>query len=130
MNFYTKLPLLIVAVAVLAFSLSILVSPAVTLAQDSGSKIDIEKWDGSINITKNSSGNITEIISRVILWLLGVLALVATVVIIYAGVLLTLNAGNEKRVAQAKSTLLWAIVGLVVAIGAFALVNIIQQIIG
>lgn len=130
MNFYTKLPLLIVAVGVLAFSLSILVSPAVTLAQDSGSKIDIEKWDGSINITKNSSGNITEIISRVILWLLGVLALVATVVIIYAGVLLTLNAGNEKRVAQAKSTLLWAIVGLVVAIGAFALVNIIQQIIG
>lgn len=130
MNIFSKLQSLIIALALMVFSFSILISPVLVFAQDSGPKTDIEKWDGSINITRNSSGNITEIISRVILWLLGVLALVATAVIIYAGVLLTFNGGNEKRVAQAKSTLLWAIVGLVVAIGAFAMVTIIQEVIG
>ncbi len=89
------------------------------------------KWDGNISITNNSSsGDLVGVISRIILWLLGILALVAAIIIIYAGILLVFNGGNEKRVTQAKSTLLWAIIGLVVSIGAFALVNIIQQVLG
>lgn len=84
-------------------------------------------WDGKIVIEDNiEETNIGGIATKIIIWLLAVIALVATVIIIYAGILLVFNGGSEARVAQAKKTLTWAIVGLIVAIGAFAIVNIIQ----
>lgn len=84
-------------------------------------------WNGQISITNKSGVNdIGGVASKVIVWLLAVIAMVAAIVIIYAGILLVFNGGNEARIKQAKTTLTWAIVGLVVAIGAFALVSIIQ----
>lgn len=85
------------------------------------------QWDGKLNITNNTGRtDIAGIASKLITWLLAIIALVSTIMIIYAGLLMVLNAGNEARIRQAKSTLIWAIIGLVVAIGAFAIVTMIQ----
>lgn len=85
-------------------------------------------WDGTIEITNRTGGanDLMTIALKVINWMLLIIAMAATIMIIYAGIMLVFNGGNESRVAQAKSTLTWAIIGLVVAIGAFALVSIIQ----
>jgi len=63
---------------------------------------------------------------KVINWMLLIIAMAATIMIIYAGILLVFNGGNESQVSKAKSTLTWAIVGLVVSVGSYALVSIIQ----
>lgn len=129
MNIFLRLKIFAITILVLAFPIGFMLQSVPVAAQGSGQDTSF-KWDGNINITRSSSGDITGLISRIILWLLGILALVAVIIIIYAGVLLVFNGGNEKRVTQAKSTLLWAIIGLVVSIGAFALVNIILEIFG
>lgn len=118
----------------LFLSLTFFASPAVALEQPSGQAPAASQtlapqfdWDGNLNITNNTGEqNIGGIATKLINWMLAVIALVATIVIIYAGVQLVFNAGNERRVAQAKTTLIWAIIGLVVALGAFAIVNIVQ----
>ncbi len=103
-------------------------SPTATATASPTTQFD---WDGKISITNNTGKNdIADVIGKLILWLLGIIALVATIMIVYAGVMFVFNAGNEKRVTQAKNTLIWAIIGLVVSIGAFALVNIVFGVLG
>ncbi len=79
---------------------------------------------------KNPSNqtDVTGLATKLINWLLLIIAMVAGIMIIYSGLMLVFNGGDQARITKAKSTLQWAIVGLVVAIGAFALVNIIQSI--
>ena len=56
---------------------------------------------------------------------IGVLALVAVIVIIFAGVQYTTSAGNAGKVKKAKDSILYGIIGLVIAILAFAIVNFV-----
>jgi len=85
-------------------------------------------WDGTIEITNRTGGaqDLMTIALKVINWMLLIIAMAATIMIIYAGILLVFNGGNESQVSKAKSTLTWAIVGLVVSVGSYALVSIIQ----
>lgn len=55
--------------------------------------------------------------------LLFILAAVSVVVIIIAGITYTTSGGDATLVTKAKNTLLYAVVGLVVAIMAYAIVN-------
>ncbi|QQS22854.1 hypothetical protein IPM19_04495 [bacterium] len=85
-------------------------------------------WEGSLSIKNPSnSGDVSDLVAKLINWLLMIIAMVSTIVIIYAGVMLIFNQGNESRIKSAKATLTWAVIGLVVAVSAFALVNIIQS---
>lgn len=70
--------------------------------------------------------DIMGVVSKIINWMFLVLAMAATIMIIYSGLLLIFNGGDQSRVAKGKTTLTWAILGLVISLGAFALVNIIQ----
>lgn len=85
-------------------------------------------WEGALSI-KNPSGteDISGLVTKLINWLLMIIAMVATVVIIYSGLLLVFNGGNEGRIKSAKTTLTWAVVGLIVSVSAFALVNIVES---
>ena len=56
---------------------------------------------------------------------IGVLALVAVIVIVFAGVQYTTSAGDAGKVKKAKDSILYGIVGLVIAILAFAIVNFV-----
>lgn len=56
---------------------------------------------------------------------IGVLALVAVIVIIFAGVQYTTSAGDAGKVKKAKDSILYGIIGLVIAILAFAIVNFV-----
>lgn len=70
--------------------------------------------------------DIMGVVSKIINWMFLVLAMAATIMIIYSGLMLIFNGGDQSRVAKGKSTLTWAVLGLVISLGAFALVNIIQ----
>lgn len=57
--------------------------------------------------------------------IIGVIGFVAVVVIILGGVQYTTSAGASDKVATAKNTILYGIIGLVIALLAFAIVNFV-----
>ena len=75
------------------------------------------------NIEKDES--LMPTVNTIINVILGVLGLVAVVVIILGGVQYTTSAGDPGKVKKAKDTILYGIVGLVVALLAFAIVNFV-----
>jgi len=69
----------------------------------------------------NLMGTVNTIINVV----LGVLGIIAVAVIIIGGVQYTTSAGDPGKVKKAKDTILYGIIGLLVALLAFAIVNFV-----
>jgi len=57
--------------------------------------------------------------------LLYVLGVVSVFVIIFAGIFYTISMGDAAAITKAKNTLLYAVIGLVVAVSAYAIVNFV-----
>ena len=57
--------------------------------------------------------------------LLYILGAVSVIVIILSGIFYTVSGGDSSQVTRAKNTLLYAVVGLIVAILAYAIVNFV-----
>jgi len=70
-------------------------------------------------------GDVMQIIMNIISWVLGILSLVAVIVIIYGGVRYMTSAGDSGKVKDAKNTILYGIIGLVIALLAFAIVSFV-----
>jgi uncharacterized membrane protein len=49
----------------------------------------------------------------------------SVIVIVIAGIMYTTSAGNEKRITTAKDAILYAVVGLIISLLAFAIVNFV-----
>lgn len=64
-------------------------------------------------------------VNTIINVVLGVIGLVAVVMIILGGVQYTTSSGDAAKVKKAKDTILYGIIGLVVALLAFAIVNFV-----
>ena len=73
----------------------------------------------------SSNDTIPKIIQRVINGLLFVLGAVTVIVIIFSGVFYTTSLGDPKLVEKAKNTLFYGVVGLIVAIMSYAIVNFV-----
>jgi len=68
-------------------------------------------------------GGTNAIIPRVINLLLFIVGILAIIMLIYGGIRYVISGGNNERVKDAKNTILYAIVGLIVAILGYAIVN-------
>lgn len=86
-------------------------------------------WALSVDNTGSSVGlgtaDLVATVTNVINWVLGLLGLVAVSYIIYAGYQWLTAGGNEERIAKAKKILTNAVIGLVVILFAWAIVNFI-----
>lgn len=74
------------------------------------------------------SGNTTDLmpfINTAINFILGILGLLCVFMIIFGGVTYSTSQGDPEKVKRASSTLLYGIVGLVVALLAFAITNFV-----
>ena len=65
--------------------------------------------------------------NKFINFLLAMIVIAAVVVIVIAGFRMVVGGGNPSQVAKAKKAILWAIIGLAVALMSFAIVQIIQR---
>ena len=70
----------------------------------------------------NGDGSIFNTIVNALLFLIGA---ISVVMLIIGGIRYTLSAGDSGNVTAAKNTILYAIVGLIVAFLAFAIVNFV-----
>ncbi len=74
---------------------------------------------------ENSTNNLFDTVNKIINVVLGVIGIVAVVVIIVGGVSYLTSQGDAGKVAKAKNTILYGVVGMMVALLAFAVVNFI-----
>lgn len=85
----------------------------------------ISDFDNPENVAAATGGegsfrNLARTIVNFFLYFLG---FIATVMIIYGGILYVTSAGNDENVGKAKKILIYAIVGIVVILLSFAIVN-------
>lgn len=123
-----------IAAMLFAFAMifsSVAVIPNTAMATDcnntSGgivSGVDCAKTDS----TKNS--DLPTIFKNIINAALYLIGAVSVLMLIYGGIRYTLSAGNATNVTAAKNTILYAIVGIVVALLAYAIVNWVLGAIG
>ena len=70
------------------------------------------------------SDGVFEIVVNVLLFIIGA---VSVIMLIYGGIRYTTSGGNANSVTAAKNTIMYSIVGLVIAILAFAVVNFVVK---
>ena len=74
---------------------------------------------------------LTNMVTSIINGIIGVLGFVCVVVMIVGGVNYMISAGDSGKVTKAKNTILYGLIGLVICVLAFAIVNfVIVNIIG
>ena len=69
--------------------------------------------------------DLNDVIKTVINTVLFVVGILSVVMLIYGGIKYTLSAGDASKVTAAKNTIMYSIVGLIVALLAFAIVNFV-----
>ncbi|MEK7620837.1 MAG: hypothetical protein AAB395_00595 [Patescibacteria group bacterium] len=75
--------------------------------------------------TGNSSSDLTKTIKNVINILLFLIGMVAVIFIVIAGLRFVTSNGDANTVSSAKNTIIYAVIGIVVAVMAYAIVNFI-----
>jgi Type IV secretion system pilin len=68
-------------------------------------------------------GDIRALALNIVSFFLGFLGLVAVIMIIYGGITYVTAAGNQEKVDSAKKIIMYAIVGIIIVLISFALVN-------
>lgn len=87
-----------------------------------------EGW-GYENPPENVPTDLEAAIVNLTNFILGFIVIIATLVIVYGGILYLVSFGNDERIAQAKSTISSGIIGLVITGLAYAIVNTVVNII-
>ena len=114
--------ILMVAALVLGFGSTVLAAPtvgAVNVFDQCGSNAD-----AAVCKAQNED-NATSMITIVINILLFIIGIIAVIMIIVGGIRYTLSNGNASSVKEAKDTILYAVIGLIVASMAYAIVNFV-----
>ena len=94
----------------------------------SGSSNPVDSISGGVQCVGGKSPSTTEftnnlkIIVNVLLFLLGS---IAVIMIILGGIRYTTSNGDSSQITSAKNTILYAVIGLVIAILAYAIVNFV-----
>lgn len=70
-------------------------------------------------------------IGRIIRQALGFVGIIGLIVFVYGGVMYMTAAGNDERIKKAKSTLIWAVLGMIMVFAAYgivaAVVNVLER---
>lgn len=124
------------AVQTAVIALGIAAVPAVAVAANTTcdpNKLSLQNGvncaspDETRNKTLFSPGGIFQTISQVLIFIVGA---VAVIMLIIGGLRYVLSAGDSKNVTAAKDTILYAIIGIVVALLSFALVQFVVNALG
>ncbi|MFC1623221.1 hypothetical protein ACFL2R_01955 [Patescibacteria group bacterium] len=76
------------------------------------------------------TGSITEIITNIMQWLLGLVGLFGVIGFAIAGILYLTAAGDEDRIGKAKNAMLWSIIGVVVALLGVVIITAVNSMLG
>ena len=118
-----KIKLLILTIAIGVFAgLGLVAMPTSVMAADPTANVCAGNNTSPICQDQTNIGDIIKKLVNVLLFGVGV---VSVFMIIFSGIRYTTSGGDAGNVKKAKDTLLYAIVGLVVSIMAYAIVNFV-----
>lgn len=80
---------------------------------------------GKSSVCDGSKTDLKSTAKNVINTLLTIVGVAAVIVIIYSGIQYIISAGDSTKVGKAKNTLKYAVIGLIVAIMSYAIVNFV-----
>ncbi len=80
---------------------------------------------GAISTATGGQGSFRQLALTIVNFFLTFLGLIAVVMIIYGGFLYVTAAGNQEKIESAKKIIMYAVIGIVVILLSFAIVNTI-----
>lgn len=103
-----------------AFALALVTAPAVASAQ---------WYVGQNNAASSALPNdsIYLIITRTMNWLLAILGFIGIIGFVIAGILYLTAAGNEEQIGKAKSAMMYSIIGVIVALMGFVIIQAVSN---
>lgn len=84
-----------------------------------------EASDGLGKVNPGAETDLNGLIATIINMVFGLIGIIAVIMIIIGGVNYTLSQGDSTKVQKAKNTILYGVIGLVVVLLAFAIVNFV-----
>ena len=97
----------------------------------SASAADAPNWkDIVLPSPKSGITNLVQVVQTIINWLLIFGGALAVIAIVYSGILYITSGADATRAETAKKNLIWAIIGIVVILLAYMIINEIGRILG
>ncbi|MCL2037520.1 pilin [Candidatus Saccharibacteria bacterium] len=88
------------------------------------------EWVGGKCVRASGARDLNSTIQQVINIMLFIIGILSVIMIIWGGISYVLSRGDPEKVKNAKNTIIYAIVGLIVAILAFAIVQWVFSLLG
>lgn len=82
---------------------------------------------GSANGISSDEVDVIAALNRIVNWLLTILVIVAAIMIVVAGYYFVTAAGNPEQITKARNFILYALIGVVVALLARGMVFLVQK---
>lgn len=107
-------------IPILALGVSVVVDPAAVSASSIFDGADAGQGDDVPGSLFDGSDSIFKTVVNILLYVIGA---VSVIMLIVGGIRYTVSNGDAKQVEAAKNTIMYAIIGLVIAFLAYAIVN-------
>mgnify|MGYP001019427279 CR=1 FL=1 len=112
----------------------LLMVPVVALAVAPAANADYSLQGGADDAKGNGmkdgvgdANSLVKDVVNIILWIVGILSVI---MLVWGGIKYTTSAGDSNKVTSAKNTIIYAVIGLIIAILAYAIVNFVIEKIG
>ena len=110
-------------------AIAAIIAPQMILASSSNlvfadAKTQIESAVNEVGGSENKT-DVRGFIGNIIKTMFCVVGVLAVIVIIFAGVTFVMSAGNSQTIQKAKTTIIYAVIGLIVSILSYAIVNFV-----
>lgn len=99
---------------------------AVAATEDCGNKVQAVICASKTGIPGGNS-DLGSVVGKVMRAVFGIMGSIAVVVVIFGGLQYVLSGGDPKRTARAKETILYAVIGIVISLSAYAVVSYVAK---
>ena len=126
-----KLSHIIIAAAIAVLSLGVIITQHVYAGTCPTGSIRKEYTNSlaecNVKADTTKSGGLVGMIQTIINVVLSIVGIIAVVVVIFGGFTYMTSAGDPGKITKAKNTIMYGIIGLIIALLAYAIVNFVME---
>jgi len=85
---------------------------------------------GNAQRSQLPAGSVTDIIMQIMYWLLGIVGFIGVIGFVISGILYLTATGDEEKITTAKKAMTWSIVGVIVALMGYVIIQAVDIMLG